>query len=230
MAAIIFDLDGTLVDSVPDIHAAVTLMLADHQALPMDMSQVRSFIGNGVPALISKVMQARGEDPADTTRHAQLEASFMRHYNAAPADLSQLFPGVRKALLTLQDAGHAMALCTNKPVIPARAILASFELERLLPVVIGGDSLPVRKPDPAPLHAAARALESHPVIYIGDSEVDAEAAERAAIPLLLFTQGYRKTPISALTHVAAFDHFDELPDLIAHFADGRTVGTEASSS
>ncbi|RGP35569.1 phosphoglycolate phosphatase [Pseudotabrizicola alkalilacus] len=219
MAAIIFDLDGTLVDSVPDIHAAVTLMLADHQASPMDMSQVRSFIGNGVPALISKVMEARDEDPADAKRHAQLEATFMRHYTAAPAKLSQLFPGVRKALLKLQGAGHAMALCTNKPIIPARAMLASFELENLLPLVIGGDSLPVRKPDPAPLHAAARAMGADPVLYIGDSEVDAEAAERAAIPLMLFTQGYRKSPIAALTHSATFDHFDELPRLISRFAD-----------
>jgi phosphoglycolate phosphatase len=119
----------------------------------------------------------------------------------------------------LRDAGHAMALCTNKPVIPARAILARFELESLLPVVIGGDSLPVRKPDPAPLHAAARALGSAPVLYIGDSEVDAEAAEGAAIPLMLFTQGYRKSPIAVLTHLATFDHFDELPGLISRYAD-----------
>lgn len=219
MAAIIFDLDGTLVDSVPDIHAAVTLMLADHQASPMDMAQVRSFIGNGVPPLISRVMAARGEDPADATRHAQLEASFMRHYTAAPADRSQLFPGVRKALLMLRDAGHSLALCTNKPVIPARAILDSFDLASLLPVIIGGDSLPLRKPDPAPLHAAASALASAPVLYIGDSEVDAEAAERAAIPLILFTQGYRKAPISALTHAETFDHFDELPGLISRFIE-----------
>ncbi|MFN4128300.1 MAG: phosphoglycolate phosphatase [Paracoccaceae bacterium] len=215
MAAIIFDLDGTLVDSVPDIHSAVNMMLAEHQARMIEMALVRSFIGNGVPTLISRVMAARDEDPTDVTRLAQLEASFMRHYNAAPADRSQLFPGVRQALQNLSDSGHALGLCTNKPVLPARAILDSFDLTTLLPVVIGGDSLTVRKPDPAPLHAAAKALPSELVLYVGDSEVDSEAAERAAIPLLLFTQGYRKVPVEALLHAATFDHFDELPDLVA---------------
>lgn len=215
MAALIFDLDGTLVDSVPDIHAAVNQMLAEHQAPPMDMPLVRSFIGHGVPPLIARVMAARDEDPADTARHAQWEASFLRHYNAAPAVRSQLFAGVLAALQTLSAAGHSLALCTNKPVLPARAILNGFGLASLLPVVIGGDSLAVRKPDPLPLLAAADALGQTPVVYIGDSEVDAEAAERAAIPLLLYTQGYRKQPIEALTHAAHFDHFDALPALVA---------------
>lgn len=218
MAAIIFDLDGTLVDSVPDIHAAVNLMLADEGRTPMDLAQVRGFIGNGVPALIERVMAARGEDPADAALHARLEAIFMRHYNAAPADRSVLFPGVRAALDALAADGHRLGLCTNKPVEPARAILESFGLASLLPVIIGGDSLPVRKPDPAPLLATADALGHGPALYVGDSEVDAEAAERAALPLLLFTEGYRKTPIADLPHVASFDDFADLPGLVGRLA------------
>ena len=219
MASIVFDLDGTLVDSVPDIHAAVAQMLADHKLPSMDRAQVRGFVGHGVPALIAQVMAARGEDPADAARHAQLEASFLRHYNAAPAARSQLFPSVRDALCRLSGAGHALGVCTNKPVQPARAILDHFGLSALLPVVIGGDTLPLRKPDPAPLLAAARALASGRVLYVGDSEVDAQTAARAAIPLLLFTQGYRKAAIDTLVHAAAFDHFDDLPDLV-----GRHLG------
>lgn len=215
MAAIIFDLDGTLVDSVPDIHAAVNRMLADHGDAPMDIAQVRSFIGNGVPALIGKVMAARGENPDDAALHADREACFMRHYMAAPADLGRPFPGVIAALDALVAAGHRLGVCTNKPVEPARAILRDLGLADRLPVVIGGDSLPVRKPDPAPLLAAAKALGGSPALYVGDSEVDAEAAQRAGLPLLLFSGGYRKTPVADLPNTGVFDAFAELPGLVA---------------
>lgn len=217
MAAIIFDLDGTLVDSVPDIHAAVNRMLADQGAPAMEIAQVRSFIGNGVPALIGKVMAARGEDPGDTARHAELESCFMRHYMAAPTDMGAPFPGVIAALDALAAAGHRLALCTNKPEAPARAILRDLGMADRLPVVIGGDSLPVRKPDPAPLLAAAAALGVDPAIYVGDSEVDAETAQRAGITFMLFSGGYRRTPVSELSNDGVFDAFSELPGLVAEF-------------
>lgn len=218
MAAIIFDLDGTLVDSVPDIHAAVNRMLADQGAPAMDIAQVRSFIGNGVPVLIAKVMAARGENPDDTALHADREACFMRHYMAAPSDLGAPFPGVIAALDALAAAGHRLALCTNKPEAPARAILRDLDLERRLPVVIGGDSLPVRKPDPAPLLAAAAALGDGPAIYVGDSEVDVETAQRAGMTFLLFSGGYRRTPVADLPNDGVFDTFADLPGLVAGLA------------
>jgi phosphoglycolate phosphatase len=218
MAAIIFDLDGTLVDSVPDIHAAVNRMLADHGDAPMDIAQVRSFIGNGVPVLIAKVMAARGDNPDDTALHADLEACFMRHYMAAPTDLGAPFPGVIAALDALAAAGHRLALCTNKPEAPARAILRDLDLADRLPVVIGGDSLPVRKPDPAPLLAAAAALGDGPAIYVGDSEVDVETAQRAGMTFLLFSGGYRRTPVADLPNDGVFDAFADLPGLIADLA------------
>lgn len=215
MAAIIFDLDGTLVDSVPDIHAAVNRMLDDHGDAPMEMTQVRSFIGNGVPALIGKVMAARGEDPNDAARHAAREGCFLKHYLAAPAELGAPFPGVVAALDALAAAGHRLGVCTNKPVEPTRAILRDLGLAGRLPVVIGGDSLPVRKPDPAPLLAAARALAMTPAIYVGDSEVDAETAQRAGMPFLLFSGGYRKTPVAELPNDGVFDAFSEVPALVS---------------
>lgn len=218
MAAIIFDLDGTLVDSVPDIHAAVNRMLADHGDAPMDIAQVRSFIGNGVPVLIAKVMAARGENPDDTALHADREACFMRHYMAAPADLGGPFPGVVAALDALAAAGHRLGVCTNKPEAPARAILRDLGLAERLPVVIGGDSLPVRKPDPAPLLAAAAALGDGAAIYVGDSEVDVETAQRAGMTFLLFSGGYRQTPVADLPNHGVFDAFADLPGLVAGLA------------
>ena len=213
MNAIIFDLDGTLIDSAPDSPAAVARTLADEGQPPLGHVAVRGFIGNGVPVLIDRVMAARGE-PADPSRRADLITRFLAHYEAASTELTTLYPGVRAALRELADAGHPIGLCTNKPAGPARDILAAFDLLAIFGVVIGGDSLPEKKPHPEPLLATVRALGATSALYVGDSEVDAETAFRAQIPLLLFTEGYRKTPVADLPHRAVFSDFARLPGLI----------------
>lgn len=217
MTALIFDLDGTLVDSAPDIHAAVARMLAEEDAAPLSLQQVRSFIGNGVPALIARVMAARGESP-DEFRAAELAFRFLRQYEAVPVELTTAFPGAMEALAALAAEGHRIGLCTNKPAGAAHQVLAAFGIDHLFTVVHGGDTLAERKPRPEPLHATLSALGGGSAVYIGDSEVDAAAALAAGMPLLLYTGGYRKTPIEDLPHLAAFDHFNELPELIAALA------------
>lgn len=213
MIAIVFDLDGTLIDSAPDIHAAVARTLADEGQPPLSYDAVRGFIGNGVPVLIDRVMAARGE-AADLSRRADLIARFLAHYEAASTDLTTVYPGVRAALQALAEAGHPMGLCTNKPAGPARDILAGFDLLGFFAAVTGGDSLPERKPHPEPLRATLRALGATSALFVGDSEVDAETAAAAEIPLLLFTEGYRKTAVEDLPHRAAFSDFAALPGLV----------------
>jgi phosphoglycolate phosphatase len=216
MAAVIFDLDGTLVDSAPDIHAAVNRLLADLGEGALSAQTVKGFIGNGVPTLVARVLAACGHGP-DPARQAEWQAGFLRHYEADSTTLTQLYPGVTEALSALLDQGHQLALCTNKPEGPARHILRAFGLAGFFPVVIGGDSLPQRKPDPAPLLAAADGLAG-PVLFVGDSEVDAETALAAQVPFLLFTEGYRKAPVHALPHAARFDRFSDLPAQVARLA------------
>ncbi|MHA6262601.1 phosphoglycolate phosphatase [Arenibacterium sp. CAU 1754] len=210
-AAIVFDLDGTLIDSAPDIHAAVNKMLDEEGLAALDLATVTSFIGNGLPHLVMLTMQETGLDKG---RHDALTQRVLAHYNADSSTLTRPYPGVHETLKFLLDAGHHLGLCTNKPVVPTRAILDDMAFDQFH-AVIGGDSLPRRKPDPAPLHAAFEALTDGPRFYVGDSEVDAETADRAHVPFLLFTQGYRKTPVDALPHAATFDDFAVLPDLIA---------------
>ncbi|WP_349252175.1 phosphoglycolate phosphatase [Actibacterium sp. MT2.3-13A] len=215
MRAVIFDLDGTLIDSAPDIHAAANRMLAEIGQEALSYDAIRGFIGNGVPVLVERIMRARG---LGAEGHAALLDIFMRHYNADPATLTRLYPNVRGVLEGLADGGARLGLCTNKPEGPTREILKIFDLDRLFEVVVGGDTLPVKKPDPAPLQAAAQALGRERSVYVGDSEVDAETAARAALPFALFTEGYRKSPVAELRFDAAFADFTDLPGIVARLA------------
>ncbi|TRW96219.1 phosphoglycolate phosphatase [Paracoccus sp. M683] len=211
---VVFDLDGTLIDSAPDIHAAVNAVLRDEGARQLTLDEIRGFIGGGVDLLWQRVVAATGLPAA---RHRDFLASFMSRYSRSTG-LTRLYPGVAEALASLLDRGHPLGICTNKPMQPTRAVLDHFGMTDLFAVVIAGDSLGERKPHPAPLRAALQQLGAAPedpqAIYVGDSEVDAETAAAVPVPLMLFTGGYRKTPVSQLPHHTAFDHFDELPALI----------------
>lgn len=209
---IVFDLDGTLIDSAPDIHRAAARMLMGEGHAPLDVPTIISFIGNGLPKLVERVMKARGIDMAEFER---LSARTLALYNEAPTELSELYPGVKECLIRLKSEGYLLGLCTNKPEEPARAILVDFGIEDLFDVVIGGDTLPAKKPDPAPLHAAFEALGEGGKLYVGDSEVDAETAQRAEVDFALFTEGYRKTPVDALKHAYRFSDFSVFSDYVA---------------
>ena len=215
MRAVIFDLDGTLIDSAPDIHAAANKMLAEVDEGALSYETIRSFIGNGVPVLVERIIAAQG---INAGRHPELLEIFMRHYNADPATLTKLYPNVRAVVESLAAEGARLGVCTNKPEGPTREILRAFDLDRLFDVVVGGDTLPVKKPDPAPLRRAVEALGRELTVYVGDSEVDAETASRAALPFALFTEGYRKRPIEELAFDAAFADFAELPGILARLA------------
>jgi phosphoglycolate phosphatase len=217
--AIVFDLDGTLVDSARDIHAAASAFLIERGHEPLDLATVTSFIGNGVPVLLERIMEAVGEASDPVSVEGALRR-FNRIYNAAPSALSRLYPGVVEALTELQAAGCVLGICTNKPVAPARRMLADLGIADFFTALTGGDSLPQRKPDPAPLRRTAVALktETAGLIYVGDSEVDAATAQAAGVTFVLFTEGYRKSPVEALVHQARFSDFGELPGLIAALA------------
>lgn len=212
-AALVFDLDGTLVDSAPDIHAGVAHLLAEEGLPALSFETIRGFIGGGVPILITRVMRALGL-PDDPKRHADLCARFTLRYEHDPGGLTRPYPGVAAALDRLD---LPLALCTNKPEGPTRALLAQLGWTHRFAVIVGGDTLPVRKPDPAPLYLAIERLGVGPILFVGDSEVDAETAARAEVPLLLFTQGYRSTPLDRLPHHAAFDHWDAFAALVDGF-------------
>jgi len=210
--SVVFDLDGTLIDSLPDLHVAANRVLADFGAAPLDLPVLRGFIGHGVPSLVAQVRRARGLPDG---LQDQMTAAMLRHYLAAPADLTRPYPGVIDALLRLRAEGYRVGLCTNKAMALTTAILATLNMAHLFDAVIGGDSLPQRKPHPAPLHAAFAATGGVPLAFIGDSEVDAETAVAAGLPFGLYTEGYRKAPVADVPHRFAFADFGDLAGLLA---------------
>lgn len=211
---VIFDLDGTLVDSAPDIHACVNAVLRQHSYSPLSLDHVRGFIGGGVEALWHKIFAATGINPA---QRQGMIAAFMTRYHRATA-LTRLYPDVELALGVLADRGHQLGICTNKPMAATEAVLQHFGIRHLFAAVVAGDTLPVKKPDPAPLRLACQQLGADPeapeALYVGDSEIDADCAANLPVPFFLFTRGYRKTAVEKLPHHASFSEFEALPALI----------------
>lgn len=211
MNSVIFDLDGTLVESAPDIRQAANRMLADHGLEPLDLPTIISFIGNGLPTLVERVIKVTDLDMAD---HKTLTQEVLHHYNTAGHDLTVPFPGVREVLISLKARGAILGVCTNKPESAAKDVLEHVDMAKFFDVVIGGDTLPVNKPDPAPLLAAHAKLGAGPMVYVGDSDVDAATAKAADVPFALFTEGYRKSPVAQLYHSASFADYADLPAIV----------------
>lgn len=209
-ARIVFDLDGTLIDSAPDLHAGANGILQAEGHAPLTLEEARSYIGNGAAVFVARMRAARAIPDSE---QARLLGAFLDSYDSF-VGLTRPYDGVAGALAQLRAAGHRLGVCTNKPLRATRAVLAHVGLDGFFETVWGGDSLPVHKPDPAPLHAALAALGTGPAVFVGDSEVDAETALRADVPFALFLGGYRKTPAEDLRTAVTFADFAELPRLL----------------
>lgn len=213
----IFDLDGTLVDSVRDIHAAALATLKAEGLPEVTLEQTQSFVGKGARVFVDRLEHAvTGTTTPDRTE--RLRARFLEEYARAHGH-SVIYPGVEAALDELKSNGWRLGLCTNKPLKPALAVLEHFGWSEMFETVIAGDSLPVAKPDPAPLRAVIDAMEPGKVIYVGDSEVDAQTAQAAGTPFALYTLGYRKGPVAQIPHTQAFDDWSDLPKIAQEIAE-----------
>jgi phosphoglycolate phosphatase len=221
MARVVFDLDGTLVDSNPTLTATVNLLLAGLGRPPIDAATCAGFVGKGVAVLVRRCLEHTGGVPGDDP--APHVARFRALYAADPVTGTAHYPGVPGALAALARAGHGLGVCTQKPDAPALAILKALGLMPPVTAFTGGDSLEVLKPDPRMLAHTAGQLAPGRLIYVGDSETDAETARRAGVPFLLHTEGYRRAPPEALPHAAAFGDFAELPALVERHAAERAA-------
>lgn len=183
----VFDLDGTLVDSAPDIHAALDRLMAGQDRPGFTRAEVTAMIGDGVRVLIERAAAAR-----DLSFSESLLAGFTADYTARAAEATALFPGIAAALDGLAAAGWVLAVCTNKPAAATAALLAALGLEGRFAAVGGGDSFPVRKPDPGHLLGTLRQAGGDPdrSVMIGDHRNDVLAARGAGLPCLFAGWGY----------------------------------------
>lgn len=204
--AIVFDLDGTLIDSAPDLHVALNTTLIAEGVAPVTLAETIGFIGHGIPQLVNQARAFRGIDPA---RQEGMVGAMFAAYLAKPSALTQPYPGAVACLQGLRERGFAIGLCTNKALAPTLDILKDLDLAQYFDHVTGGDSLAQKKPDPAPLLACFNALGA-PVLYVGDSEVDAQTAANAGLRFALYTQGYRRTPVDQMPQDFAFAEFGDL--------------------
>ena len=216
MTAIIFDLDGTLVDSLGDIHSALSTMLVNAGQVPLDRSTVSGFVGRGSSHLVRCALDEVGL-LIDDVGHAMYLAEFLKIYTGTSGRFTTVYRGVYDALSDLKASGSSLGLCTNKPEANAYLVLDQFKLTSFFDSVVGGDRLPTRKPDPAMLNLAMRELAVNTCLFVGDSEVDVETATAAGVPIALFTRGYRKTPVADLAPAFSFEQYKELRNVVDLF-------------
>ncbi len=184
---LLLDLDGTLVDTVPDLAAALNRLMVTRGQDSFDFPGTAAMVGDGVARLVEKAFAARGKMP-----DANAVAEFSQDYAAHAAVDSRLFPGVMETLHDLIGEGWRLAVCTNKPEGAARVLLDALGLTPLMAAVGGGDSFPVRKPDPAHLLAtlAAAGGQAGCALMVGDHANDVAASKGAALPCIFAAWGY----------------------------------------
>ncbi len=204
------DLDGTLVDTVPDLAAALNRLLAAHDLAPFNLAETAAMVGDGVAKLVERAFTARG-GAFDAAAVAAFSADYSKHV----AVESKLFPGVRETLDGLAGEGWRLAVCTNKPEVATRLLLTATGLAPLFCAVGGGDSFPARKPDPAHLLATLRAAGGEPgtAVMAGDHRNDVLAARGAGVPCVFAAWGYG-TPAMAEGAVAVARDFPELGTIV----------------
>jgi phosphoglycolate phosphatase len=209
--AVIFDLDGTLVDSAPDLHAAAVALLDELGAEPVTLAQVHGFVGHGIPKLVESLLGASGL-PAKDRALAKAVSRFKELYGAAPVELTRPYDGVEEMLGSLSARGLKLGVCTNKPEALTRQVLAGVALDRHLHAAVGGDTVGRMKPHPEPLRHCAGLLGAgtEDALYVGDSETDAATAAAAGMAFALYSGGYRKRPLTQFEGCFIFHDFAEL--------------------
>ncbi len=216
---IVFDLDGTLIDTAPDLIDTLNTVFAREGLAPVPYETARNFIGGGARAMIARGVEAEGLvfPPA---KLEQMFADFLAHYGEHIADRSRPFPGLIDALDELAADGHRFAVCTNKLERLSILLLDALALSRRFAAICGQDTFGMQKPDPEVLRRTIRAAGGDPerAIMIGDSVTDIRTAHAAGVPVIAVDFGYSERPVAEFNPDRIISHFTQLPTAIAAIA------------
>jgi phosphoglycolate phosphatase len=216
IGTLLLDLDGTLVDSVPDLAAALNRLMAARGLARFSHAETAAMVGDGARKLVERAFAARRRPPDGTAIER-----FMADYGAHLATATRPYPGVESTLRAMTEAGWRLAVCTNKPEAMARDLLAALGLADLFRAIGGGDSFSVRKPDPAHILATLRAAGGTPqrAVMAGDHANDVLAASGAGLPCIFAGWGYGP-PAMARGAAAIAERFADLPPIAARLLSG----------
>jgi phosphoglycolate phosphatase len=216
---VIYDLDGTLIDSAKDMQVAVSNVLADHGLPPVTEDDVRIFMGQGSKVTMNKAFSKYGKTLDDEALTA-VTREFVRYYEADPVSHTTAFAGVAEVVARFDRLGLKQGVCTNKFERPSRMILEHLKLMPPIADLAGADTFPVRKPDPRHILMLVERMGRAPgrAVMIGDSIHDVEAAHAAGLPAVLVSWGYTATPAHELGAEAVIERFDALPQALEQLA------------
>jgi phosphoglycolate phosphatase len=216
--AILFDFDGTLIDSAPDLRTSVNIVLAQDKLGPVDVEAVRAMIGNGIRKLVERAYEACGQ-ALESRDLDDREVAMTRVYAEHLTDDTFVYPGVSEALVMARERGIKCAVVTNKPIAATFAILSHFGLADSFCAVIGGDQNIPRKPAPDPLWAALNELDvaCADAVMVGDSVADVTAARAAGVAVIAVAGGYSKIPADALNADKAIASLNDLSDALSQW-------------
>lgn len=220
-ARIAFDLDGTLVDTAPDLVRALNAAVVPDGLEPVPNAAVRAMVGRGARALIQRAYERAGSpDLSDEALEQRLNV-FMDSYRGGIADQSRPFVGVLDALDLFAASGAELSVCTNKPTSLARSLLDTLGMADRFVRITGPEDTPEKKPDPRHLESAIGGKADRRTVLVGDSEPDAAAARAAGAWCVIFEGGYSEKPARALGADRLFKHWNELPALVADLLEPK---------
>lgn len=213
---LVFDLDGTLAETAPDLVNTLNKVLADIGLGPVDYHSARAMVGGGARLMIERAVAHAGA-PLSKAKIDEMFNDFLIHYDAHIADASTLFPGVTAALDRFSDAGWRLAVCTNKITASSRLLLKALGVADRFAAICGKDSFPVSKPDARALLSTIQKAggERDGTIMVGDSKTDIETAQNAKVPVVAVDFGYSDQHVSAYKPNRVISHFDALWDAVA---------------
>jgi phosphoglycolate phosphatase len=213
--ALIFDLDGTLVDTAPDLIQATNHVLHSIGRRPVSYDEFRGFVGHGAMNLIERGTLATGR-AVDGDTLKRLHREFLDYYGANISSHSKVFDGLPALLDEALSRGLKFGVCTNKVEGLSHKLLGEIGLSKWFQVVVGGDTLPIMKPDPAPYREVARRIgvDASRTLMFGDSETDIRTAQNTGVPVIAVSFGYTALPVQTFSPTHVIDHYDEAWDIV----------------